>query len=72
MTKIDGWMGIHFPMLIASECPYCGNTQTNTLRTSPEIVGCDEEFGGCEKRYVVRLPWSVPVVVTALKIEGEE
>ncbi len=71
MTNTQGWTGINFPIVTAAECPYCGRTQTNTMRTSPDIACCDEAEGGCGNRYVVRLPWSIPFVVTALKIEGE-
>lgn len=56
------------------KCPYCGSINKvqydHNYPRNTEVVYCDVEGGGCDKRFLV--DYEVVLNTNSVKIEGEE
>jgi hypothetical protein len=56
------------------ECPYCGVLQGGKIEVSEygkQVINCDTDVGGCDKYFVIDIPYSHTLTLKAREIEGE-
>jgi proteasome lid subunit RPN8/RPN11 len=56
------------------KCPYCGVLQGHRVEADghgKQVINCDQAEGGCDKYFVIDIPYSHTLPLEAKKIEEE-
>jgi hypothetical protein len=55
-------------------CPYCGVLQGHRVEAEDygkQVINCDQAEGGCDRYFVIDIPYSHRLTLEAREIEGE-